>query len=83
MIKLMNSTMMPNQGYYSLQQITAKDFAVQLADSPFESSVGYPDTAREIESIVLRETGKKITVPVSRATTILGAEETILVCKLK
>lgn len=81
MILLLNSAVMPDEGVYTLKQITETTFTKELRDAAatdnFKSYIGYPETARLIEQI----TG--ITVEVSREQATLTLGDTMLIVKLR
>ena len=81
MILLLNSAVMPNEGMYTLKQITETAFTEELQDAAtsdnFKSYIGYPETARLIEQI----TG--IQVEVSREQATLTPGDTMLILKLR
>lgn len=77
MNKLLNSAMMPAEGTYRLKRVSSKAFASILCSEPFESYIGYPDTAQTIEGMA----GVKI--PLSRQQTTIEDGDTLLICKLK
>jgi hypothetical protein len=77
MHKLLNSAMMPVEGFYQLQRVTSEKFAEWLRAEPFESYIGYPDTARLIEQIA------GVKVPLSREQTTLADGDVLLICRLK
>lgn len=81
MILLFNSAVMPNEGIYTLKQITETTFTKELqgaaASDNFRSYIGYPETARLIEQI----TG--IQVEVSREQATLTPGNTMLIVKLR
>lgn len=81
MILLLNSAVMPDEGVYTLRQITKTAFEKVLraaaATDNFKSYIGYPETARLIEQI----TG--IEVEVSREQATLTPGDTMLIVKLR
>lgn len=81
MILLLNSAVMPDEGVYTLKQITETTFTKQLQDAAasdnFRSYIGYPETAQLIEQI----TG--IAIEVSREQATLTPEDTMLIVKLR
>ena len=81
MILLLNSAVMPDEGVYTLKQITESTFTQEIqeaaASDNFKSYIGYPETARLIEQI----TG--ITVEVSRAQATLTPGDIMLIVKLR
>ena len=81
MIQLLNSAVMPNEGVYTLKQITETTFTKELQDAAasdnFRSYIGYPETAQLIEQI----TGIAIEVSREQATLTLG--DTMLIVKLR
>lgn len=81
MILLLNSAVMPNEGKYTLKQITETAFTEELQDAAasnnFKSYIGYPQTAQLIEQI----TG--IEVEVSREQATLTPGDTMLIVKLR
>ena len=56
MIHLLNAAVMPNEGQYTLRQISLSEFRTRLREAAeaanFQSYIGYPETARLIEEIV-------------------------------
>jgi len=80
MILLLNSAVMPNEGMYTLKQITETTFTKELrnaaASDNFRSYIGYPETAKLIKQI----TGIK--VEVSREQAKLKPGDTMLIVKL-
>ncbi|MDE0012278.1 MAG: DUF1874 domain-containing protein [Candidatus Poribacteria bacterium] len=81
MILLLNSAVMPDEGVYTLKQITETTFTKELRDAAasgnFKSYIGYPETAQLIAQI----TG--VVVEVSREQATLMAGDTILIVKLR
>ena len=81
MILLLNAAVMPNEGVYTLKQITETTFTKKLWDAAasgnFRSYIGYPETARLIEQI----TGIK--VEVSREQASLTQGDIMLIVKLR
>lgn len=81
MILLLNSAVMPNEGVYTLKQITKTAFTEELQEAAashnFISYIGYPDTAKLIEQI----TG--IEVEVSREQATLTPGDSMLIVKLR
>ena len=81
MILLLNSAVMPNEGVYTLKQISVDTFKNILEDAVktdnFKSYIGYPQTAQLIEQI----TG--IAVEVSREQATLTPGDTMLIVKLR
>ena len=77
MNKLMNSAMMPAEGTYQLWRVAREDFVNRLQSRPFESYIGYPETANFLESV----SGMRISV--SREQTTLVDGDTLLIVKLK
>ena len=77
MLKLMNSAMMPQPGYYKLVRLTEHQFMVAIMEAGVvDSYVGYPQTAAFVEVL----TGVKIEV--SRRQTVLLDGESVLIIKL-
>ena len=81
MILLLNSAVMPDEGVYTLKQITEAAFTKELQDAAasdnFRSYIGYPETAQLIEQI----TG--IAIEVSREQAVLSPGDTMLIVKLR
>ena len=81
MILLLNSAVMPNEGVYTLIQISADSFkeVLQEADEKdnFKSYIGYPETADLIQQI----TGIAVEVSREQATLTLG--DVMLIVKLR
>lgn len=77
MLKLMNSAMMPQEGNYSMRQISADEFAEILRTEPFESYIGYPDNLKIIKEL------SGVDVPLSREQTRLAPGDEMLVMRLK
>lgn len=81
MILLLNSTVMPNEGLYTLKQISEdrfKNILQQAAETNnFKSYIGYTETAGLIEQI----TG--VTVEVSREQATLTPGDIMLIVKLR
>ena len=81
MILLLNSAVMPDEGVYTLKQITETTFTKELQDAAasdnFRSYIGYPETAQLIEQI----TGIK--VEVSREQASLTPGDIMLIVKLR
>jgi len=77
MNKLLNSAMMPVEGTYRLTRLTEEEFVKRLQAMPFQSFIGYRDTARFIEEI----SGLKIQI--SRDQTIVQDGDNLLICRLK
>ena len=81
MILLLNSAVMPNEGVYTLKQISEATFQKLLQEAAatdnFKSYIGYPQTAQLIEQI----TG--IAVEVSREQASLTPGDIILIVKLR
>lgn len=81
MILLLNSAVMPDEGVYTLKQITETTFTKELqeaaASDNFRSYIGYPETARLIEQI----TG--IAIEVSREQATLTHGDIMLIVKLR
>ena len=81
MILLLNSAVMPDEGVYTLKQISADTFKTVLQEAAatdnFQSYIGYPETARLIEQV----TG--IAVEVSREQATLTPDDTMLIIKLR
>ncbi len=78
MNKLINSAMMPDLSLtYHCRQATAREFAELLKSGPFDSYVGYPETARILEELA----GVKI--PISRAQTVVEPGDRLLIIRLK
>ena len=77
-IILLNSAVMPNEGVYILKKITPER-AKEIITSNYEieSYIGYPDTARFMESIL------GITIPINRTKVILQNGDIAIVCRLK
>lgn len=81
MILLLNSAVMPNEGLYTLKQISADAFKNILKQASeannFTSYIGYTETADLIEQI----TG--VTVEVSREQATLTPGDVMLIVKLR
>ena len=78
MNKLLNSAMMPNLDcVYGCRSCGPDEFRRLLQGSPFESFIGYPETARILEEL----TG--LTIPISRAQTTVEPGDTLLIIRLK
>ena len=81
MILLLNSAVMPDEGVYTLKQISVDTFKKVLRETSatdnFKSYIGYPETARLIEQI----TG--IAVGVSREQATLTSADTMLIVRLR
>ena len=81
MVLLLNSAVMPDEGVYTLKQITETTFTKELRDAAasdnFRSYIGYPETAQLIEQI----TG--IAIEVSREQATLTPGDTMLIVKLR
>ncbi len=81
MVLLLNSAVMPDEGVYTLKQITETTFTKKLQDAAaldnLRSYIGYPETAQLIEQI----TG--IAVEVSREQANLTPGDTMLIVKLR
>jgi hypothetical protein len=77
-LKLMNSTMMPQEGFYRCEKISPEEARnlFQQFQGKVESYIGYPDTAQYMEQVL------RATVPLSRATTTFEKGDKALVCKL-
>ena len=80
MILLLNSAVMPDEGVYTLKQITETTFTKELQDAAvsdnFKSYIGYPETAQLIEQITGIEVG------VSREQATLTPGDIMLIVKL-
>ena len=81
MILLLNAAVMPNEGHYTLKQISQPEFRTLLRDAAetnnFQSYIGYPETARLIEDM----TG--IEIAVSREQATLDTGDVMLIVKLR
>ena len=81
MILLLNSAVMPDEGVYTLKQISADIFKKILQEAAvmdnFKSYIGYLETARLIEQI----TG--VEVKVSREQATLEPGDIMLIVKLR
>ena len=81
MILLLNSAVMPDEGVYTLKQISEATFQKLLQEAAatgnFKSYIGYPQTAQLIEQI----TG--IAVEVSREQAALTPGDIMLIVKLR
>lgn len=77
-VRLLNSAMIPAEGYYKATKISKEEFVAILRANRnnFVSSIGYPETARYIEQI------SGVPVPISREPTVIEDGDQILVCKL-
>ena len=81
MILLLNAAVMPDEGVYTLKQITETTFTKALQDAAasgnLQSYIGYPETAQLIEQI----TGIEIEVSREQAALTLG--DIMLIVKLR
>lgn len=78
MHKLINSAMMPNlAATYRCRPLSATEFAHLLQSAPFESYIGYPETARILEQL------SGVEIPLSRTQTIAERGDTLLIARLK
>ena len=81
MIHLLNAAVMPNEGQYTLRQISLSEFRTRLREAAeaanFQSYIGYPETARLIEEIV------DVPIEVSRAQATLDVGDVMLIVKLR
>ena len=81
MILLLNSAVMPNEGVYTLKQISEATFQNLLQEAAatdnFKSYIGYPQTAQLIEQIT------SIAVEVSREQATLIPGDIMLIVKLR
>ncbi len=81
MILLLNSAVMPNEGVYTLKQISTETFKTVLQQAAetnnFKSYIGYAETANLIERI------SSVTVEVSREQATLTPGDTMLIVKLR
>lgn len=77
MNRLMNSAMMPKTGSYRCMAIHKETFADLLKNYPFESYIGYQDTADHIKSV------SGVDIPLNRSQTTLEDGDCMIVCKLK
>ena len=78
MNKLINSAMMPNlSASYHCRPLTASEFAEALRSEPFESYVGYPETARILSELA------GIEIPLNRAQTVVEPGDKLLIARLK
>lgn len=78
MNKLINSAMAPRLDLrYDFEQVTPEAFGAILTSRPFESFIGYPETARILEEL----SGEKIEL--SRAQTTVEPGDVLLVIRLK
>lgn len=75
--KLLNSAMMPGAGRYHMVELSKEEFVRQLQAGPFESFIGYPDTAAFLERI------SGVSVPVNRGQTALEDGDVMLIVRLK
>lgn len=75
---LMNSAMMPREGYYSVKEISKEEFAAKwkMAGKEFYSTIGYPESAKHLT----RTLGEYI--PINRELTEINDGDLIFVCKL-
>jgi hypothetical protein len=74
---LMNSSMMPAEGNYSLRKIELEEFKARiLAAKNIKSSIGYENVAKMISEL----TGRDIST--SRELTLLNDGDEVLVMKL-
>ena len=80
MILLLNATVMPSEGVYTLKKISKAEFRTCLraasATGNFKSYIGYPETARILEDL----TG--VTVEVNRQQAVLKSGDVMLIVKL-
>lgn len=81
MILLLNSAVMPNEGMYTLKQISVETFKTVLQQAAetnnFKSYIGYAETAGLIEQIT------SVTVEVSREQATLTPGDVMLIVKLR
>ena len=81
MILLLNSAVMPNEGVYTLKQISVDTFKKTLQQAAetnnFTSYIGYAETADLIKQI------SDVTIEVSREQAILTPGDTMLIVKLR
>ena len=81
MILLLNAAVMPNEGVYTLKQISADTFKKNLQEASatdnLKSYIGYPETARLIEQL----TG--VEVEVSRDQAELTHGDVMLIMRLQ
>lgn len=87
-IKLLNSAVMPNDGFYVKQTVTAEKFAwkfkrlvnavkaVYSEKICYESYIGYPETAKILENLL------GVSVPVSRVETTLQDGDVLFIARL-
>lgn len=76
---LMNSAMMPNDGYYFVKQVPKDEFVKlwKSFDGGFVSSIGYEDNARYLTELL----GENI--PMNRQETFLEDGDILFILKLK
>ncbi len=81
MVLLLNSTVMPTEGVYTLTRISKSKFQELLREAAaaknFQSYIGYPETARLVEQL----TG--INIEVSREQAQLATGDVMLIVKLR
>lgn len=80
MNKLLNSAMMPSLDFDYLRapgRVTAQEFAQILRSAPFESFIGYPETARILSDL------SGVEIPISRAQTTVEPGDKLLFARLK
>lgn len=78
MNKLINSAMMPSLDHtYICRSCTAEEFAKILRSEPFESFIGYPETARILEEFA------GVSIKLNRVQTIVKYGDTLLIMRLK
>ena len=87
MIYLMNSAICPTPGTYRFRLISRAEFARRLVAAydagALESRIGYPDTARFIERVVKAETGRSVSIPVSREPAEATPGDEMLVVRVR
>ena len=75
---LLNATVMPNEGRYTLKKITAEEAKKIVWNSKtVESYIGYPDTAKFMSNVL------NIPVELNRTKFFFKDGDIAVVCKLK
>lgn len=81
MILLLNATVMPTEGFYTLRQISQAKFRSVLreaaASDNFRSYIGYPETARLLTDLT------DVEIEVSREQATLAVGDIMLIVKLR
>jgi hypothetical protein len=78
-VKLMNSAMMPEEGFYRCRSISPEEarWIIKQNNAQIESYIGYPETAQYMEKTL------GVPVPVNRGNTRFDAGDIALICKLR